>query len=708
MLENAQKLLKKYYGYTTFREGQEKIINSILSGRDTFTIMPTGAGKSVCFQIPALLLPGITLVVSPLISLMKDQVDALDNIGIPATFINSSLSFNEVNKRISKAQKGQCKLLYIAPERLESEDFCELLKHLKISLLAVDEAHCVSQWGHDFRPSYRSISRLINELPIKPVIAAFTATATEEVKLDVITLLKLSNPYVLVTGFDRKNLFFSVINNENKEKFVTSYINSKKEDSGIIYAATRKDVDKLYELFHKKGVSVGKYHAGLSDAERISSQEAFLYDDIRIIVATNAFGMGIDKSNVRYVIHYNMPKNMESYYQEAGRAGRDGEPSECILLFGPQDIIVQKFLIEQTTFSPERRTNEYRKLQTMVDYCHTQRCLRKYMLEYFEDVDIPDTCDNCSNCHDDSEVLDITLDAQKIFSCILRVKERFGISLIADVLKGSKNKRVRELGFDSLSTYGLLKDYETIEIKDLINLLIAEGYIYVTESEYPVVKIKQKAGPVLKNLEKVYKKATKIKQNTVENSSLLDALKKLRRDISGKEKVPPYIIFSDSVLHEMCISLPLDEDSLLSIKGVGEVKLKKYGTVFLNIIKEYSLEHGLTPILNNIKAVNTPEKPKDNPSHVITLDMYLTGLSLEEIAKKRSLNINTIQDHIIRCRMEGHVFDLSAFIPGKYEAVIMDAINKVGCEKLRPIKDALPNEVDYMAIKAAICKTKIS
>ena len=416
----ALQLLQTVYGYTNFREGQDAIIASLLEGRDTVGIMPTGGGKSICYQVPAQLMEGTSIVISPLISLMKDQVDALDSLGIPATYINSSLSYKESEHRLRLAEDGAYKMLYIAPERLETEAFQMLFQRLHIPFVAIDEAHCLSQWGHDFRQSYLAIAPFLNQLPERPIIAAFTATATKEVTADIVRLLRLDDPAMYITGFDRENLSLSVLRGVNKKDFIHRYIEDHREQAGIIYAATRKDVEDITSGLEKKGVLAGKYHAGLSDKERQASQEAFLYDDIRVMVATNAFGMGIDKSNVRYVIHYNMPRTMEAYYQEAGRAGRDGEPGECILLFGAQDVITQKFLIEQSVSDQERKLNDYRKLQMMSDYCHTQQCLRHLILAYFGDRISEESCDNCSNCNDDSEYHDITLEAKKIFSCIWR------------------------------------------------------------------------------------------------------------------------------------------------------------------------------------------------------------------------------------------------------------------------------------------------
>lgn len=586
MLNKAKQILQKFYGYEDFRPGQKKVVESLLNRNDTVAIMPTGAGKSICFQIPALLFEGVTLVISPLISLMKDQVDSLRQLGIAAVYINSSISKAQLYKDLQDISAGFYKIIYIAPERLTSEYLPDSFKNLNISMVAVDEAHCLSQWGHDFRPSYRNILNFTNSLRIKPIISAFTATATPEVKTDIINLLGLKQPNIFVTGFDRPNLYFSVLRGEVKDKFVIDYVKKHQDEAGIIYVGTRKDVDALQVLLEIKGIKAGRYHAGMTDEERNQMQEDFLYDNLSVMVATNAFGMGIDKPNVRYVIHYNMPKNMEAYYQEAGRAGRDGLSGNCILLYSPQDTQLQKFLISKSTESEIRQQLEYKRLQSMVDYCHTPQCLRAFILHYFGEFDVEEHCDNCSNCKLEGELIDITIDAQKVLSCVYRMHERFGVKMIAEVLKGSKSAKVKQFNFERLSTYGLMKERKLKDISDLILRLSAMQYLDITESQYPMVTLNELSWQVLRGQKKVWQKMVIVKKAKAKGE-LFEALRSLRKELATKEKLPPYMIFSDATLTQMATDKPTDLELMKNIRGVGEFKLQKYGEEFLTVIKSY-------------------------------------------------------------------------------------------------------------------------
>lgn len=711
MLGKPEEILKKYYGYNEFRAGQKKVINSILKGKDTLAIMPTGAGKSLCFQIPALINDGITIVISPLISLMKDQVDSLNELGISATYINSSLEYEEIEKRILNVRSGEYKLIYVAPERLNDERFCAYMREISIAMIAIDEAHCVSQWGHDFRPSYRNVAQFIFKLTKRPVISAFTATATEAVKNDIIKLLRLSTPEVFVTGFNRENLSLSVIKGENKKNFVEKYLENNKGKTGIIYTSTRKEAEYVYIYLNKQGYSVGVYHAGLSESDRAEIQEDFSYDNIDIIVATNAFGMGIDKSNVRFVIHYNMPKNIEAYYQEAGRAGRDGEPSECILLFDPKDVQTQKYFIEETVSNEERKLYEYNKLQSMIDYCYTSKCLRKYILEYFGETDVVDQCDNCSICNDDREVVDITIEAQKIFSCIYRMKEQYGVNMVVEVLKGSKNQKVLEHKLDELSTYGIVKNYTKKQMVDMTNKLIADGYLRVTEGQYPLVKLMQKSLAVLKGKEKVFMKINKTKKKVETDNKLFDLLRELRKEIALREKIPPYIVFGDASIREMSEHMPQTMDEMLSIKGVGEHKFEKYGEEFIAAIKKYIDEENINKkdkVLSQSEtacAKDEDHKEKEKiKSHIVTYRMYKTGLKLQHIAEARGITITTVENHIFTCKSEGIPIDLDDFIPKEEKELIFNAIEFIGEESESLLKEALPQDIEYFTIKAAIYK----
>lgn len=592
LLTQARSVLKTHFGYDSFKKGQEELVAGILAGRDALGVMPTGAGKSICYQVPAALMDGVTLVVSPLISLMKDQVDTLNQAGIPTTFINSTLTAQELNARFRDIAAGEYKIVYVAPERLESERFVRLLGELRVPFVAVDEAHCVSQWGHDFRPSYLSISRLLDVIRPRPVVAAFTATATDKVKDDIVRHLRMDDPLRVTTGYARDNLSFFVLKGIDKKSYLSDYVRSRPGDSGIVYASTRREVDDCCNYLIRLGVRAGRYHAGLSDEERARNQELFLYDELKVMVATNAFGMGIDKSNVRYVIHYNIPKNVESYYQEAGRAGRDGQPGECILLYAPQDVMTQKFLIEQSESDEERKAVEYGNLHGMVEYCHTTECLQRYIVRYFGDSDGSE-CGRCSSCTDDRETADVTLDAQKVFSCVARMRQRFGITMTAKVLRGAADAKVRQFGFDRLPTYGAMRERKEKEIVGLINVLVADGYMRLTDSQYPVLTLTVRAKAVLEGKEQVFQRVAPVKRaaaSTVDagDASLFEKLRQLRKKFAERDRVPPYTIFHDSTLRELCIALPRTEEEMLAVKGVGQHKYRKYGEAFLACIVEHA------------------------------------------------------------------------------------------------------------------------
>ena len=618
-------ILKTYFGYDSFREGQTEIIDTILSGRDALAIMPTGAGKSLCYQVPALLLPGITLVVSPLISLMQDQVKSLNEAGIHAAYINSSLTEGQINKALSFAARGVYKIIYVAPERLETASFLSFALHTPISMVTVDEAHCISQWGQDFRPSYLKIIDFVEQLPGNPIISAFTATATEVVKNDIARILKLKNPNIVVTGFDRENLYYQVehLTGKQKDIFIQNYIETHPNESGIIYCATRKNVDTLYEKLLKQGVSVTRYHAGMSNDIRKKSQDDFIYDRAQVVIATNAFGMGIDKSNVRFVIHYNMPQSMENYYQEAGRAGRDGEPAKCILLFSTQDVMISKLLLGSKDFEgmdfqeiEQVKHQDSRRLQLMEGYCMTTSCLRNYILKYFGET-THQPCDNCGNCHQEFEELDMTLDAKWVVGCITEMRGRYGQALVIGTLLGSKKARLKDIGATSYNCYGQLENRTEADLRLLISQMIRMGYIIQTEGEYSVLRAGNIADLQNKNTKIIIKKfkekekisttkkhKTPFKKdsfsastessstdstatNSSHNSALFEALRQLRLQIAKEESVPPYIVFTDRTLIDMCSKLPQNEDEMLNVSGVGQNKLKKYGQRFLQEISAF-------------------------------------------------------------------------------------------------------------------------
>ena len=717
MINRAREVLKEYYGYDSFRERQEEIITSILEGKDVVTIMPTGGGKSICYQVPALILDGLTIVISPLISLMKDQVDNIKNMGIKSAYINSTLSENEIKSILNDVIKNEVKILYVAPERLESTEFLNLITRVKISQIAVDEAHCISQWGHDFRSSYRRISKFIDLLVYRPIITAFTATATDEVRRDIINLLRLNEPKIFITGFDRKNLKITIEKAVVKKQYILDYINSSEGASGIIYCATRKDVDIIYEMLIANNIKGERYHAGLNDEERRLAQERFIYDQANVMVATNAFGMGIDKPDIRYVIHYNMPKSLEGYYQEIGRAGRDGEESECIMLFSPSDVQTQRYIIDIGTSSGVRKEKEYVKLQTMVNLIYTQECYRKYILNYFGE-EYEGNCNKCSNCDTEQSKEDKTIDAQKVISCVYRVKRGYGVGMLVDVLRGSKNKKLLDLKLNEVSTYGIMKEYSKDNLTEFINTLIALGYLNYG-GEYPVVSLNNNSMEIVKGKRTVWIREHKINKAsfTVDNE-LFEILRRLRHEIAVGEKVPPYMVFGDSTLKELSSRMPVDKEQMLEVSGVGERKYDKYGQQFIEKIMDYLNSNNINHIwISKAKSDISIEEKKNNiegsknikeKSYINTVEMLRVYGSLRKTAGERELTLTTIISHVEKYISEGNSIDFkidfSDIFNEQDEEIVKGVIKNVGFNKLKAIKEQVPSNISYDVIKGIILK----
>jgi ATP-dependent DNA helicase RecQ len=674
---NKHEILKQYFGYDNFREGQGTLIDSILDGQDVLGIMPTGAGKSICYQVPALLLSGITVVISPLISLMKDQVRALNEAGIHAAYINSSLSDTQIVKALNNASLGLYKIIYVAPERLETEMFLEFAMNSDISMVTVDEAHCISQWGQDFRPSYLNIVKLISNLPKRPIVSAFTATATVEVKEDIICVLGLTNAKLLVTGFDRGNLYFEV-NTAKKNEHLLKYILEHPTESGIVYCATRKNVDNLRELLISRGISATRYHAGLSSEERQKNQDDFIYDAKPVMIATNAFGMGIDKSNVRYVIHYNMPQSIENYYQEAGRAGRDGEKSDCILLYSPQDVMISQFLIDskevRADMMPEEAESVHerdaKRLKQMTYYCVTKGCLREYILRYFGDK-TNCNCGNCSNCLEEFEEEDVTDICKDILQGILETKQRFGINVIVGTLRGDKKAKLQTYGLNQLKTYGIRGDISEARLKQIINEMLLRDLLCTTDDKYALLKLGLKANYVMQGNERIIIKlrkdqdlqVTSKKQRTSDlltnkGLELFDKLREVRIEIAKAEKLPPYIIFSDKSLVDMCIKLPFTKGEMLEVSGVGENKYGKYGSYFINAIQDYTKgvkEKFYYEKMDETRAGDQAYKTRNKKEEFrLTLDManniaYSSECTLMELVNQ----LNELRDETFMKRISG-------------------------------------------------------
>lgn len=682
-------VLHKYYGYTSFRKGQENIITSIINKEDVLAIMPTGGGKSICYQVPALCLDGITIVISPLISLMKDQVDALKTMGVKARLINSSLSNSEYNEALEEIENDECKIIYIAPERLDSMEFVNIIRGKNISQVAIDEAHCVSQWGHDFRVSYKKIPYFINRLDKRPIVTAFTATASNEVREDIINILNLHNPAVYITGFDRENLSINIVKSSSKNKYTLDYVENHKNESGIIYASTRKEVETIYEGLLKRNYSVAKYHAGLSNEARKEYQENFINDDIKIMVATNAFGMGIDKPNIRWVLHYNMPQSIENYYQEIGRAGRDGEDSECVLLFSPGDVHTQKYLVEVGIENPERKRVQYKKLQQMVDLVYSNTCYRKNILNYFGEPFLED-CNNCSNCLNEGEVVDKTLDAQKVISCIARMKRSFGATMIIDVLRGSKNKKVLDLGFDTLTTYGIMKNYSNEDLKTFINTLVSHGFLDVVENigprgSFPTIKLNEQSLKVIRQEIKVEFKEDKVTKSRYVENELYEMLVSLRSEIAKEEGIAPYMVFGDATLKNMASVYATNKEEMLNISGVGQIKYEKYGNRFEDIIEKYIEEKNIDKSkLNTVSGKSTGLNSEyfnvttDKKLYERLRDYRLSVSKLEGVLPYMILSSNTLKEISGRYPLdEEQLKDIGGIGPVKINKYGEDIINIV-------------------------------
>ncbi|MCF3942794.1 DNA helicase RecQ [Oceanobacillus alkalisoli] len=710
MLVKEKNILQTYFGYGAFRPGQEEAISYILERKNTLAVMPTGGGKSLIYQIPGLSMEGTAIIISPLISLMKDQVDGLVSLGIAATYINSSLSAAEQDMRMREIAAGRYKFVYVAPERFESFRFTELMQGIHISLVAFDEAHCISQWGHDFRPSYRSIVPRLKEFGNIPVFIALTATATEEVVADIQSLLGIASEQTVNTGFARENLSFHVVKGKDKQTYIRSFLTEHKNEPGIIYTATRKQADNLHTQLSQRGFSVAKYHAGLTELERQEAQAAFLHDEVTVMIATNAFGMGIDKSNVRFVIHYAMPMNIESYYQEAGRAGRDGEASDCILLFSPQDVQVQKFLIEQSMLEDDAKQNEYRKLQAMINYCHTHGCLATFILDYFDDTVQHVNCERCSNCTELQEKTDITEEAQMILSCVKRMNERFGVSMTAKVLKGSRDKKIIQFDLNRLTTYGLLSRYTEKEITEMIHFLIAENILAIEEGRYPTIRLNQNSVDVLKGERPVemYTAPIPTTGDSDFHVGLFTELRALRKEKADEKNVPPYILFSDATLKELSRYFPQSKEEMLQIKGIGEVKFEQYGESFLALLQDWRARNPDVEekvlISADTPAVRKKNTDDEGPSHLASYNLFQSGKTIKEIAAIRGFKDQTIENHLFKAYKEGFTLAWNIFFNEEEEAEILKAKEETEEERLKPLKEALPEGYTYLKIKAVLVK----
>lgn len=706
--------LNQYFGLTSFRPLQEEIIRDILSGNDVFVLMPTGGGKSLCFQLPAVMRRGLTIVVSPLISLMKDQVDGLVQNGIKAAFLNSSLSSDKQQEVKRQIQRGELSLLYIAPERLAQLSFLDELKTVKINLIAIDEAHCLSEWGHDFRPEYRKLSILRNEFPTIPIIA-LTATATSRVKEDIINHLQLNNPKAYQASFNRANLSYRVEEKHGTFKQIVDFIHGHPGQSGIIYCSSRENVDSIAGRLQAFDLMALPYHAGLDEQTRAKNQEQFIHEDVDIMVATVAFGMGIDKPNVRFVIHYDLPANLERYYQETGRAGRDGLSSECLLFYSFADTHTIQYFIDQKTDLHEQEIARW-QLKQVLNFARSRECRRKVLLRYFDEEWPKENCASCDNCLGNFETFDATILAQKILSCVYRLQERFGINYVIEVLTGSTSSKVLANGHDKLSTYKLVTEYSEIQLKQIIRELIDLAYLALSEGQYPTIKLTPKGWIVLKNKEQVFlrllkeTKAVKVTTSFEQSvdTALFQKLRLVRKRLAEESNLPPYIIFSDLTLKEMASLFPQTKEQFGMIRGVGKQKLESYADNFLPEIIAYCLENNLSfkGKVNNHKTV-PPHPPSKVSTVVESMQLYRQGLSVAEIAKKRGLTEETIHEHLIQAFMHGESIAVDSIVPLAKQQTIMQAFHTYGFDRLAPIKSNLGDDYSYSDLRWVKAKMQL-
>lgn len=696
--------LKQYFGYNTFRDNQKEIVEAVLENRDVLAILPTGAGKSLCYQLPALLMEGTAIVISPLISLMQDQVESLTKNGIGAAYINSSLHFDDFLHLMRNM--SQQKLLYVAPERFADENFMNRLKEIPISFFVIDEAHCISQWGHAFRAEYRQLD-VLKKTFHKPVLA-FTATATQEVESDIAEQLAMQDPLRIKASFDRPNLTIRIDSKISEMAQLLQFLEKHKNQSGIIYAATRKSVDKTYDALVKAGYKVGKYHAGMKSEERNSSQRDFIHDKVPLIVATVAFGMGVHKPDVRFVVHIDMPKTIEQYYQEIGRAGRDGLPSECLMLYSAKELVLYKYFAEEEFSDPKMRRNMQDKSLQMFKLCTSTHCRRKDLLRYFSENYPKPACMACDACVDDIELVDGTVIAQKILSCVHRLDQRFGINYVIDVLRGSRSQTLLDRGHNNLSTYNLMSENSEVELRYYIDCLVSQDYLKISGDEYPVLKWTESSNKVIKGQEEFKfpkrtfreaKKRSVFSENY--NTELFEKLRGLRTEFAAKENVPPFVVFSDKSLMEMATTFPHDQEEFTGVNGVGPVKWSKYGDQFLEMIKEFALKNGLSS-----KAKKSAKTYVYSPNFDVTLRLFNEGMSVEEIAIKKGLTTGTIINHLEVAIQQGHPVDINRLVSKERQDKIGEAIEKLGLQKLKPIKEYLHEDYTYDEIRLVCITTK--